>query len=367
MVVFQFTATVILIIGALTTHRQFQFIMNNHLGYDKHQVINILGLETMDKNKKSVFKEELLKLSVVKSASLADFLPVYGSLIQNRTFWVVDRRHLDNGFEAARWIVDEDYLSTMGMEISLGRNFNTGSSDKQSIIINERMAKELRLEQAVGTQIIDMFDLKYDIIGVVKNFYFESLLWDVRPLAMVRGKGISTLSVKINTTDTEAAMASIMTVWNSFGSHQAIRYSFLDQRFEKMYAGLQRSKTIFLLFAILSIIVACLGLFALSIYMVEQRGKEISVRKVLGADLGRIFKLLTFDFVKLVLIAIVLATPIGWYIMDHFLSDIANRIDLSWHIFAIAGIISVVIAIGTISFETIKAAMVNPARKLRSE
>ncbi len=367
MVVFQFTATVILIIGALVTHQQFQFLMNKSLGYEKDQVINILGINTMEGSMREALKEELLKLSMVESASLSDYLPVEGSFVQNRSFWIADRRQLDNGFEAARWAVDEDYITTMKMKISQGRNFISGSADDSSIIINESMVRELGLEEPVGTRIVDMFDLEYHIVGVVKDFYFESLYQNVRPLAMVLGKGRTTLSVKINSPDIQATMASIGEVWEKFNTHQAIRYSFMDQRFEKMYEGLQQAKTIFLLFAMLSILVACLGLFALSIYMVEQRGKEISVRKVLGASMGRIFKLLTFDFVKLVLIAIVLAVPVAWYFMDYFLSDMVNRIELSWQVFAFGGVVAIVIAVGTISFESIKAAIINPAKKLRSE
>ena len=367
MVVFQFTATVILIIGAMVTHQQFQFLMNKSLGYEKDQVVNIIGMDTMDESAKDGFKEELLKLSLVKSATLSDYLPVKGSFIQNRGFWIAERRQLDNGLEAARWAVDEDYLTTMGMEIHQGRNFVSGSSDDKSIIINESMARELGLEEPIGVRVIDMFDLQYHIVGVVKDFYFESLLDEVRPLAMVVGKGKTTLSVKVNSADMELAMASITDVWDNFNSNQNLRYSFMNQRFEQMYDGFQRAKIIFLSFAVLSILIACLGLFALSIYMVEQRGKEISVRKVLGASMGSIFSLLTFDFVKLVLIAIVLAIPLAWYLMDYLLRDMANRIELSWLVFALGGVIAIAIAIGTISFESIKAAMLNPAKRLRSE
>lgn len=367
MVIFQFTATVVLIIGALVTNKQFQFLMSKSLGYEREQVVNILGIDTMEESQREALKEELIKLSMVTNASLSDYLPVEGGFIQNRAFWIAERRQLDNGFEAARWTVDEDYLETMGMEISQGRNFISGSSDEASIIINESMARELGLDAPVGTRVVDMFDLEYHIIGVVKDFYFESLLEEVRPLAMVLGNGRTTLSMKINSSDMELAIASITGVWDRFNNHQAIRYTFMDQRFENMYDGFRQSKTIFLLFAMLSILVACLGLFALSIYMVEQRGKEISVRKVLGASVGRIFRLLTFDFVKLVIIAIILAIPIAWYFMDYMLEDMVNRIELSWQIFALGGVLAILIAVGTISFETIKAAIINPAKKLRSE
>lgn len=289
MIVFQFTVTIILIIGALVTHQQFQFIMNKALGYEKDQVVNMLGLDTMEEREREALKDELLKLSAVKSTTLGDYLPVFGSFVQNRSYWIAEQRQLDSGYEAARWAVDEEYLKTMGMEMSQGRNFSASLADEQSIIINERMVEVFGLEDPIGVRLVDMFDEQYTIIGVVKNFYFESVLGEVGPLAMVRGKGTGTLSVKINSSDMEAAMTAITAVWDDFNKHQVIRYSFMDQRFEKMYDSLERAKTIFLLFAILSVLVACLGLFALSIYMVEQRGKEISIRKVLGASVGRIF------------------------------------------------------------------------------
>lgn len=367
MVVFQFTATVILIVGALITHQQFQFIMNKSLGYEKDQVVNILGLNTMEANKKETFKEALLKLSSVQNASFSDYLPVEGSKIQNRSYWTADRRQLDNGFEAARWVVDTDYLETMTMQLAKGRNFTTNTSDASAIIINEKMVQALGLKDPLGVQLIDMFDEKQNIIGVVKNFYFESLIGDIRPMVMVYGKGKSTLSVKIASDHTAAAMASMESLWNDFSPNQAIRYSFLDQRYERMYDELNRAKTIFMVFAFLSIMIACLGLLALSIHMIEQRGKEMSIRKVLGANLSSIFASLTFGFLKLVLIAIFLAIPIAWVFADYILLNMSNRITLDWQIFMIAGSAAIIIALGTISFEAIKAALTNPVKQLRNE
>lgn len=367
MVVFQFTATVVLVVGALVMHKQFQLIMNKSLGYNKDQVVNIMGLDTMDKDRKESFKQELQNLSVIKNATISDYFPVEGGAIQNRAYWIASRRQMDNGFEAARWAVDEDYISTMEMEVIQGRDFLSSSVDEQSIIVNEQMVQAFRLEDPIGTVIIDMFDEKYTIVGVVKDFHFESLLQDLRPLVMVKGNGRSTLSVRMNSNDAMAAMEEVNTVWESFNEQQALRFSFMDQQFEKMYDGLNRAKTIFLIFAILSIVVACLGLFALSIYIVEQRAKEISVRKVLGASVGKLFTTLTFNFVRLVLVAIIIATPIAWYFMDYMLEDMVHRIELSWSIFAVAGLLALLIAFGTISYESIKAALVNPIKRLRSE
>lgn len=366
MVVFQFTATVVLIIGALLTHQQFQFLMEKPIGYDKDQVINVLGLNTLALSEKEAFKSELLKVSSIKNATLSDFLPVEGGMVQNRDYWPAGKKGVDIGFEAARWVIDEDYLATMQIELAQGRNFRSGEGES-SIIINEDMAKALHLTEVIGQQVVDMFDERHTIIGVVKDFYFESLLGEVRPLVMVFGNAQTTVSVKFQEKEAGGAIEEITKVWDIFSPNQEIRYTFMDQRFERMYANLGRAKTIFLIFAFLSIVVACLGLFALSIHLIKKRGKEMSVRKVLGASFIRIFKTLTFDFLKLVLLAIVIAVPIAWYFANEALENVENRITLSWDLFAIAGVVATFIAIGTISFEAIKAALVNPAERLKNE
>ena len=249
MIVFQFTATVILLIGALVTGKQFDLIMNRSLGYEKEQVVNILGLDTMEKSEVETFKAELDRLSIVEHSSLSDYLPVEGSFVQNRSFWISDRRQLDNGFEAARWAVDEDYIPTMDMELVEGRNFRRGTADSRSIIINQAMTKTLGLEQPLGVKVIDMFDEEYEIIGVVQDFYFQSLFDHIQPLAMVHQQNAGTLSVRIASSDMATAMAEITDKWNAFQPNQLIRYSFMDQRFRKMYDGLIQAKTIFLIFS----------------------------------------------------------------------------------------------------------------------
>ncbi len=367
LVVFQFTATVILITSALILHRQFDFMMNKPLGYEKDQVVNLLGLDTFEEEKRTSFKRALVKLPAVQSASLSDFLPVYGSLIQNRSFWLQGRKKLDNGFEAARWVVDEDYLETLQMELFSGRNFRATGNEEQSILINQQMAHALDLDDPVGVGIVDMFDEKYTIVGVVKDFHFESLLGDLRPLAMVMGQGKSTLAVKINTEHTVEAMASIEKLWDEFSPNQSVRFTFMDQQFRQMYEDFNKAKVLFILFTALSIIIACSGLFALSIHLIRQKVKEVSIRKVLGATLGSVLLSLTGGFFKLVAIAILIALTLAWYFAEHFIDWIVHRIELSWSIFAMAGIIAGLIALLTVSFETIRAALSNPAQQLRNE
>ena len=229
------------------------------------------------------------------------------------------------------------------------------------------MVEELGGGELIGKEVIDMFDEKYTIIGIVSDFHFESLFIDIRPLVMVRRNGNATMSVKLNANDFSSALSSITNTWNEFNPNQVFRYSFLDQRFEKMYDELNRAKALFLIFALMSITIACLGLFGLSLHLVEQRGKEISIRKVLGANSWRILVLLNVDFVKLVLLAIALGLPISFYFMEYLLEGMNNRIDLSWYIFAIAGFLALLVAILTTSFESIRAALVNPVDGIRSD
>src|SRR5204863_6877556 len=177
----------------------------------------------------------------------------------------------------------------------------------------------------------------------------------------------SIVSVKVKTADIKNLVPSITSVWKKFAPAQPIRYTFLDESFANMYADVQRMGSIFTSFAILAIIIACLGLFALSAFMAEQRNKEIGIRKVLGASVSGITTMLSKDFVKLVIISIVIASPIAWWAMTKWLQDFAYRIPMSWWMFAIAGLVAIIIALITISFQSIKAALMNPVKSLRSE
>lgn len=366
MVVFQFAVTVILMISALAVNEQFQFLMNKPLGYEKNQVINLLGLDTMEEARKETLKSELLSLPAVSNASLSDFLPVEGSAVHNRSFWLGPVRGVSNGHEAALWFVDEDYITTMQMELKEGRDFRKGEP-QNTIIINERMAHALNLDDPVGQQVTDMFDNQFQIIGLVGDFHFESMVGNIRPLALSSGADPATLSVKIETADMGEALVAISEVWEEFNPNQRMRHQFMDQQFANMYAELERSKTLFMVFTILSLVIACSGLFALSLYLIGKKTKEISVRKVLGASLPRLLLILIGDFFKLVLLAIIIAIPIAWYFTETLIEWMANRIPLEWPLFVTGALVASLIAILTVSFEAIRASMVNPASQLRQE
>lgn len=368
LVVFQFTTSIILIISTVVIYNQMQFILNKKVGFEKDQVLMIQGTNTLENEVKN-FKNELLKLSSVKSVSISDFLPVSGTKRNGNEFHNEGKEKIEAGVGGQFWDVDADYIKTFGMKIVAGRNFNpTMKTDSDAYIINQTMAKKLNLKNPVGKRISNYGRPKL-IIGVVQDFNFESLRDRLDPLVMHLGNSNSIVSVKIKTGDVKSTLAQITSTWKNFSPNQPIRYTFMDERFANMYADVQRMGRIFTSFAVLAIIIACLGLFALAAFMAEQRSKEIGIRKVLGASIGNITTLLSMNFIKLVFLAIIIASPIAWWAMNKWLQDFnpSNRISISWWMFALAGITAILIAVFTVSYQSIKAALMNPVNSLKAE
>ncbi|NQZ78870.1 MAG: ABC transporter permease, partial [Ekhidna sp.] len=365
MVVFQFACSFILIVGAIVVYQQMQFILNKDLGFDKEQVVLLEGAGTMGE-KKDLFKSELLQNPQIKSMSVSNYLPVSGYKRDLNQFWKAGRQAIDESVGAQIWIVGEDYLETMGMNLLEGRNFDAKlASDSNAVIINQRMAERLMLDEPIGARIQNWLD--WNVIGVVQDFHYESMRGGIEPLVFRRGTNGSIIPIKVKTDDMKSTLESITTVWDDYMPNQPIRVSFLDEAYKRMYADVATTGNVFTGFAVLAIFVACLGLFGLSAFMVEQRRKEISVRKILGASINRIFRMLTFNFLKLILIAFAISIPISYYLMSEWLVDFEYRIDLGWVVFAVASILMTVTAIATISYESLKAAILNPATGLRSE
>jgi putative ABC transport system permease protein len=368
LVVFQFTTSIILIISTVVIYNQMHYILNKKVGFEKDQVLMIQGTHTLEGEVQN-FKNELLKLSAVKGATISDFLPVSGTKRNGNEFHNEGKEKIEAGVGGQFWDVDADYIKTFGMKIVAGRNFNpTMKTDSDAYIINQTMAKKLNLKNPIGKRISNYGRPKL-IIGVVQDFNFESLRDRLDPLVMHLGNSPSIVSVKIKTDDIKNTLAQINAVWKSFSPNQSIRYSFMDEQFANMYADVQRMGRIFTSFAVLAIIIACLGLFALAAFMAEQRSREIGIRKVLGASIANITRLLSFDFVKLVFIAILIASPIAWWAMNKWLQDFnpSNRISISWWMFVLAGIMAIVIAVCTVSYQSIKAALMNPVKSLKAE
>jgi putative ABC transport system permease protein len=274
--------------------------------------------------------------------------------------------------------VDEDYIKTLGMKIIDGRNFSAQMpSDSNALVINETAAKALGFTRPVNKTIYEnMVSVTaqgtrttfkpYIIVGVVKDFNFSSLQYNISPVIMKLGNDNGSLSIRVNTANIPALLNQVQHNWQNLTSAR-MQYSFMDQDFNALYRSEQRTGTVFIVFTILAIVIACLGLFGLAAYAAEQRTKEIGIRKVLGASIANITGMLSKDFIKLVCIAIVISSPLAWYAMNKWLQDFAYRVDFKWWVIAIAGGGAILIAFITVSFQSIKAAIANPVKSLRSE
>ena len=367
LVVFQFTTSVILIIGTLIIYRQMDFIVSKELGYDKEKVVVLEGTNVLA-GKMESFKEQLSALSQVKSVTASNYLPVDGGSRNGNTFMVDGQDDGGRGIPAQIWKVDYDYIKTLGIQLQKGRSFSKefAFDSINSIVINTKMASELGLLDPIGKKLNNNSEV-FTIIGVIEDFHFKSLKEDISALSLVIGKDIGSISLKLEKGNPADALASIEKVWNKNIPNQALNYTFLEQEFAQMHNDVRRMGKIFNSFALFAILVACLGLFALSAFMVEQRRKEISIRRVLGAPFKNIYQLLTIDFLKLILISICIAIPIGWYLMNRWLEDFAYRISIGWEIFLTAAFIALGIAVLTISYQSVGAALLKPTKGLRTE
>ena len=368
LVVFQFAASIILIISTVVIYNQMHFILNRKTGFDKDQVMILQSTNTLGERNIKSFKNELTRIAAVKSASISDFLPVSGTSRNGNAFFKEGREKLDPAVLGQIWQVDDTYLPTLGIKLVDGRNFSyemANDTSGGSVIINQKMVKALGLKHPIGARISD--NGTFTVIGVIQDFNYESLRSEIQPVMFHFGISNSMMTVKLRGGDLQSGISQITALWKTYSPNQPIRYTFLDEAFAGMYADVTRMGKIFTSFAVLAIIIACLGLFALSAFLAEQRSKEIGVRKVLGASVQGITTLLSIDFIKLVMIAILIASPIAWWAMHQWLQSFAYRITITWWMFAIAGLGAMLIALLTVSFQSVKAALANPVKSLRSE
>ncbi len=372
LVVFQFATAITLIIGTVVVYKQLSFIRNKNLGYQKDQVLIINDTYVMGNNYEA-FKKELASLKGVKSVAMSGFLPVSSSARSDNTFSREAAMTSDNSFNMQNWRIDYDYIPTLGMEVVQGRNFSRDfGTDSTAMIINETCAEMLGGGNLVGRKLFTSsdgrkIDRSFTIIGVVKNFNFESLRQKVGPLNFVLGRANWTTALKVSAADMPNVIAGVEKTFKSMAAGKPFSYRFLDDAFEDMYRTEQRTGKLALAFAVLAIFIACLGLFGLATYIAQQRVKEIGVRKVLGATVFNIVKMLSSDFLKLVAVAAVISFPLAWLAMNRWLQDFAYRTTFNWWVFALAGCIGLMIALATVSFQAIKAALANPVESLRTE
>jgi putative ABC transport system permease protein len=366
LVIFQFTTSIFLIVSTIVIYNQTQYFLNKKIGFEKDQVMLLQGTNTL--NEKEIFKNELLKSSQIKSVSITDYLPVANTTRNGNPFWKEGKTKEDASVGGQKWVVDYDYIKTMGMKIAEGRDFSKEMrGDTAAAVINQAMANKLGLKNPIGARITNSF-ATFTVIGVLEDFNFESMKQSIIPVCLTLGKyNSSIIAIKMNAANVQDVTNYVSSVWKQFSPNQPVRYTWLDESFSNMYADVKRTGRIFTSFAVLAIIIACLGLFALSAFMAEQRNKEIGIRKVLGASTSGITAMLSKDFLKLVIIAILIGSPVAWWAMTKWLQDFAYHISINWWMVAIAGLLAIVIALITISFQSIKAALMNPVKALRSE
>lgn len=372
LVVFQFSISVFLIVSTLVVFQQLKYIQNKDLGFTKEQILIVDDVYGAG-NQVQSFKQRVEQLALVKSASLSSFLPTPSSRSDNG-YKIKGASEQDNNLQMQSWRVDHDYVSTLNFEIIAGRDFDRKySTDTSSIIINESaiaiMGKSAK--EALGMKVVRGFgdenEATLTVIGVVKNFHYESLKDDIRALSLILGDRAAKMAIKLKVGDFSNTIASIEKSWNEVAPGQPFSYYFMDDSFNETYQAEERLGSIFIVFTILSILIACLGLFGLAAFNAEKRTKEIGIRKVLGASVTQITYRLSIDFLKLVSIAIFIALPLGWYAMNRWLEDFSYRIEISWWIFVLAAFLAVIISVMTVSFQSIKAAIVNPIDSLKTE
>jgi putative ABC transport system permease protein len=373
LVVFQFATSIVLIVGTVVVYRQINFIQQKNVGFNKDQVLVINDAYILAKNART-FKDEVLKLNGVEKGTLSGYLPTPSNRSDGSMF---AEGQLDptKAVQVQRWDTDEDYIETLGMQMVAGRHFSKAfKTDSTAVIMNETAAKLFGYTDPINKNIMSFVDnnsqktVNYKVIGVVKDFHFESLRRDIGAVCLFLNLSRGNVSFRLNAqNDLKGTISQIETVWKQFAPGQPFTYTFMDESFNNVYKAEQRIGKISLVFAFLTILIACLGLFGLITFIAEQRLKEIGIRKVLGASIPNIVQLLSKDFVVLVVVSILIASPIAYYVMDKWLQDFAYRIPVEWWVFALAGVVALLIALLTVSFQAIKAAVANPVKSLRTE
>lgn len=378
LVITQFALSVLLIISALIVFNQTNYLHNKDLGFDKDQIMFFpMRGDNMFKNA-DAFKNDLQQIAGVSSVSIGYGFP--GDAVAGDDI-IVPRNGENVSQSATQLMVDYDYIKTLGLKIIAGRDFSKAmSSDKDHAwIINETAVKSLGFgspQNALGKDLAwhpwgatNPDSLKTGkIIGVVKDFNYKSLYDKVETTVLqIFPDAAWKVAVKMKSADLSNTINSVKNVWNKFSPEYPLEYKFLDENFTQMYNTEDKLKSLLFIFTAIAIFVGCLGLFGLAAYTAERRKKEVGIRKVLGASTQGVVLLLSKDFIKLVIISLLIASPVAWYFMNKWLQDFAYRIHISWWIFIITAILALSIAFITVSFQAIKAALANPVKSLRTD
>jgi len=371
LVTFQFAISTILIIGTIIVTQQMKYIQSKDLGYDKDGLIVIKSSNVLDNSAHKVFKEKLTRNALVEQASIANHLPA------GPTNNSMDNVFLNEGTNDFRrspvYIVDEDYIPTMGITLLAGSNFSSElGSQSRSVIVNETFASTYGLgENPVGKTIETTIDQqgerqKSTVIGLVKDFHFQSLHKKIEPL-IIRKSESSGIIVRTKMTNVPNLLQDIEEIWHGFNTDEPFDYALLDELYNDTYIQEQSVGKLFQVFSTLTIFIATLGLFGLVTFTIARRTKEIGIRKSLGSTAGGIVSLISLDFLKLIIVALVVAFPLGYLSMNVWLQDFAYRIDIQWWVFLLAGAITLLISYATVALKALKAAQVNPVEVLKDE
>jgi putative ABC transport system permease protein len=375
LVVFQFSISIFLIISTVVIYNQLRFIRHKDLGFNRQQVLILQNTAVLGSQAKS-FRAELMGIRGVENVTMTTFLPTNGGRNEAPMF-------LDPTLDQKRavslqiWNVDEHYVPTLGMSILKGRNFSEQFlTDSTAIIVNESAAKLMGYKDPLNKFLYIPKDfskphssdntMSFHVVGVVKDFNFNSLRQQVTPLVFTLGPNPDNTVIRIQTSDISGLIAQVNKMWNRMAPAQPFASSFMDDDFNHIYDAEQRMGNIFINFAVLAILIACLGLFGLVTYAAEQRSREIGIRKVLGASVNNIVGLLSRDFLSLVVISALIAFPVAGWAMHRWLQDFVYRVGISWWVFIAAGVIAIIIALGTVGVQAVKAALANPVNSLRS-
>ena len=374
-VIFQFVTAVVLLIATFTIRQQLGFIQQKNLGLQAEQVMIVPIRDDSIQNNFNIAKERFLSIPGVTSVSAISNFPWNRGYYNFQSTITGQGKSIDANLQTL--LVEEDFISAMNMEMLDGRPFSRdfGSDGSNAFILNEAAAKKFNIQNLDGLRInmasIAAGDPKIgEVIGIVKDFHLKSLHHEMEPVVLTVAPVsyfLDNFVIRLQTDDLEQYISQISAVWQSEISERPFEYFFLDEAFQEFYLKESRLAKIFSYFAILAFIIAGLGMFALAAYLSERRMKEMSIRKILGATVFHIIGLLSKDFLRLVLIAILIASPLAWIGMNHWLDDFAFRIDLQWWVFVGAGLITAAIAVGTVSIRGLKTARVNPVESIKQE
>ena len=363
LVVFQFTLSTILIVSVIVINQQIQFIQNTDAGYNKNSILRF-SAEGNIRGKEEGFITQLKNIAGVVNASTTYHKMVGRGYSHAGMQWQGQDPDIDVFFEAFE--VNYDFIETMGMQMKEGRSFSRSfGGDSTNIVLNETAVKVMGLKNPVGST-IQKSGKNMQVIGVVKDFHFESLHEPIKPAYLFLEPG-NIIVVSVRSNNQRQTISAIQRLYEKYNSGFPFTFNFLDEAYQKQYDSETRVSALSKYFAGLAIVISCLGLFGLAAFTAQKRRKEISVRKVVGASVVDITAMLSKDFLQLIFISLVIALPVSWWVMSNWLQNFAYRINITPYVFVIAGISVVLVTLFTISFQSIKAAMSNPVNSLRSE